>query len=237
MLHRFIVTGVCVCTVMLAWARPAQAQQTVNFTLGYFTPLGEDARTTGDVLNANLNAGRYGLFYEVDDFNSASVGGEWLFPIGNFIEGGIGVSFSRQTVPSVYQNFIDSDGTEIDQDLRLRMVPTTFTVRLIPTGQSSPIQPYIGAGLGIIAWRYSETGEFVDPGAGDEIFRDSTTYVKSGAEVGPVVVGGLRFAGRSISSGFEIRYQKAEGTLNSLFAGPKIDLGGWTYNWTIGVRF
>jgi len=61
--------------------------------------------------------------------------------------------------------------------------------------------------------------------------------VKSGAEVGPVVVGGLRFAGRSISSGFEIRYQKAEGTLNSLFAGPKIDLGGWTYNWTIGVRF
>ena len=237
MLHRFIVTGVCVCTVMLAWARPAQAQQTVNFTLGYFTPLGEDARTTGDVLNANLNAGRYGLFYEVDDFNSASVGGEWLFPIGNFIEGGIGVSLSRQTVPSVYQNFVDPDGTEIDQDLRLRMVPTTFTVRLIPTGQSSPIQPYIGAGLGIIAWRYSETGEFVDPGAGDEIFRDSTTYVKSGAEVGPVVVGGLRFAGRSISSGFEIRYQKAEGTLNSLFAGPKIDLGGWTYNWTIGVRF
>ena len=141
-----------------------------------------------------------------DDFNSASVGGEWLFPIGNFIEGGIGVSFSRQTVPSVYQNFIDSDGTEIDQDLRLRMVPTTFTVRLIPTGQSSPIQPYIGAGLGIIAWRYSETGEFVDPGAGEEIFRDSTTYVESGAEVGPVVVGGLRFAGRSISSGFEIRY-------------------------------
>ena len=237
MLHRFIVTGMCVCTAMLAWAQPARAQQTVNFTLGYFTPLGEDARTSGDVLNANLNAGRYGLFYEVDDFNSASVGGEWLFPIGNFIEGGIGVSFSRQTVPSVYQNFIDSDGTEIDQDLRLRMVPTTFTVRLIPTGQSSPIQPYIGAGLGIIAWRYSETGEFVDPGAGDEIFRDSTTYVKSGAEVGPVVVGGLRFAGRSISSGFEIRYQKAEGTLNSLFAGPKIDLGGWTYNWTVGVRF
>src|SRR4030095_1594045 len=123
MLHRFIVTGMCVCTAMLAWAQPARAQQTVNFTLGYFTPLGEDARTTGDVLNANLNAGRYGLFYEIDDFNSASVGGEWLFPIGNFIEGGIGVSFSRQTVSSVYQNFIDSDGTEIDQDLRLRLVP------------------------------------------------------------------------------------------------------------------
>ena len=237
MLHRFIVTGMCVCTAMLAWAQPARAQQTVNFTLGYFTPLGEDARTTGDVLNANLNAGRYGLFYEIDDFNSASVGGEWLFPIGNFIEGGIGVSFSRQTVPSVYQNFIDSDGTEIDQDLRLRMVPTTFSVRFIPTGHSSLFQPYIGAGLGIIAWRYSETGEFIDPGAGDEIFRDSTTYVKSGADVGPVFLGGLRFAGRTVSSGFEVRYQNAKGTLNDLFSGPKIDLGGWTYNWTVGVRF
>ena len=238
MLHRFIVTGMCVCTAMLAWAQPARAQQqTVNFTLGYFTPHSEDARTTGDVLNANLNAGRYGLFYEIDDFNSASIGGEWLFPIGNFIEGGIGVSFSRQTVSSVYQNFIDSDGTEIDQDLRLRMVPTTFSVRFIPTGHSSLFQPYIGAGLGIIAWRYSETGEFIDPGAGDEIFRDSTTYVKSGADVGPVFLGGLRFAGRTVSSGFEVRYQNAKGTLNDLFSGPKIDLGGWTYNWTVGVRF
>jgi len=238
MLHRFIVTGMCVCTAMLAWAQPARAQQqTVNFTLGYFTPHSEDARTSGDVLNANLNAGRYGLFYEIDDFNSASIGGEWLFPIGNLIEGGIGVSFSRQTVASVYQNFIDSDGTEIDQDLRLRMVPTTFSVRFIPTGHSSLFQPYIGAGLGIIAWRYSETGEFIDPGAGDEIFRDSTTYVKSGADVGPVFLGGLRFAGRTVSSGFEVRYQNAEGTLNNLFAGPKIDLGGWTYNWTFGVRF
>jgi hypothetical protein len=175
MLNRFIITAACVCTAMLTWAQPARAQQTVNFTLGYFTPLGEDARTTGDVLNANLNAGRYGLFYEIDDFNGPSVGGEWLFPFGEFIEGGIGVSFSTRTVPSVYQNFIDADGTEIDQDLHLRIVPTTFTVRLIPTGQRSVFQPYIGVGLGIFSWKYSETGEFIDPGAGDEIFRDSTS--------------------------------------------------------------
>jgi hypothetical protein len=223
---------------MLAWAQPAQAQQqTVNFTLGYFTPLGEDERATGDVLNANLNAGRYALFYEIRDFNGPSVGGEWLVPFGDFLEGGVGVSLSRRTVPSVYDNFIDSDGTEIDQDIRLRIVPTTFTVRLIPTGQGSAFQPYIGAGIGIFSWRYSETGEFIDPGAGDEIFRDSTSYVKTGASVGPVVVGGLRFAGRTASTGFEIRYQRAEGELSDLFAGPKLDLGGWTYNWTVGVRF
>lgn len=237
MSNRFIMSAVFICTAMLAWAQPAQAQQTLNFTLGYFTPLGEDARTRGDVLNENLNAGLYSLAFDVRDFNGPSVGGEWLIPFGQYLEGGIGVNFTRRTVPSVYQNFVDSDGTEIDQDLRLRIVPTTFTVRLVPTGQSSLFQPYIGAGLGVFFWRYSETGEFIDPNAGDQIFRDSTSYIRTGADAGPVVLGGVRMAGRTASTGFEIRYQKAEGTLNDLFAGPKIDLGGWTYNWTVGLRF
>jgi len=220
------------CMAMLAWAQPAHAQQqTVNFTLGYFTPLGEDARTTGDVLNAN----RSFLFFDLKDFNTASVGGEWLFPLGQYLEGGAGVSFSTRTVPSVYQDFVDSDGTEVDQDLRLRMVPITFSFRLLPLGQHTGFQPYIGAGVAVIPWRYSESGEFIDFGAGNVIFRD--TFVATGTNAGPVVLGGIRFAGRSVSSGFEIRYQKAEGDVGNDFAAPKIDLGGWTYNFTVGVRF
>jgi len=231
MLNRFVTSGFLVCAAMLTLAQPAHAQQqTVNFTVGYFTPLGEDARTTGDVLNAN----RTFLFFDINDFNGASVGGEWLVPLGRHIEGGIGVSFSTQTAHSVYQDFVDSDGTEIDQDLKLRLVPTTFTIRLLPLG-GNKFQPYIGGGLSVIAWRYAETGEFVDFNAGNTIFRDS--FVETGADVGPVVVGGARFAGRSLSTGFEIRYQKAEGDLNRDFAGSKIDLGGWTYNFTVGWRF
>jgi hypothetical protein len=217
---------------LLTWAQPAHAQQqTVNFTLGYFTPLSEDARTAGDVLNAN----RTFLFFDIKDFDSASVGGEWLVPLGKFLEGGIGVSYTQQTVPSVYQDFVDSDGTEVDQDLKLRMVPITFSVRFLPLGQRTGFQPYIGGGIGVIPWRYSETGEFIDFGAGNAIFRDS--FVASGTNAGPVVLGGIRAAGRSATAGFEIRYQKAEGDLPVDFAGSKIDLGGWTYNFTVGVRF
>jgi len=213
-------------------AQPAHAQQqTVNFTLGYFTPLGQDARTAGDVLNANRDF----LFFDIRDFNSASVGGEWLVPLGQYIEGGIGVSFSRRTVPSVYQDFVDSDGTEVDQDLRLRMVPFTFSLRLLPLGQHTGFQPYIGGGVAVIPWRYSETGEFIDFGAGNSIFND--TFVATGTNAGPVVLGGIRGAGRTASAGFEIRYQKAKGDLPADFAGSKIDLGGWTYNFTVGVRF
>jgi len=217
---------------LIASVGDAQAQQqTLNFTIGYFTPLGEDARVEGDVLNVN----RTFLVFDIKDFNSPSIGGEWLFPVGEYFEGGAGVSFSRRTVPSVYEDFIDTDGTEIEQDLRLRLVPVDLTFRVLPLGARSAVQPYVGAGLGINNWRYSESGEFIDFGAGRIIFEDS--YVASGSSTGPVVLGGIRFSGDTMSAGGEIRYRKGEADLDRNFAGRKLDLGGWTYNVTVGLRF
>jgi hypothetical protein len=234
MLKNVIAKGL-LAGALLMCATVASAQdlgrQTVNFTLGYFTPLGYDARDDDDVLNVNSTF----LLFDLDEFNGASVGGEWLFPLARHIEGGIGVSYSSQTVPSVYADFVDPDGTEIDQDLRLRLVPLAFTVRLIPVNPRSPIQPYIGGGVGLISWQYSEVGEFIDFNAGREIFNER--FEKSGTNAGPIVLGGIRFAGDAFSTGFEIRYQRATGDLDADFAAPEIDLGGWTYNFTAGVRF
>ena len=231
MLKRVTTCLLLAGAALLGPAAQADAQQTFNFSLGYFTPRGEDARAEGDVINANRNF----LAFDVSDFNSASIGGEWLVPLGDFVEAGAGVSFSRRTVASVYNDFVDIDGSEIEQDLRLRLVPVAFTVRVLPLGQRNALQPYIGAGLGIINWRYSESGEFIDFANNREIFRDQ--YVAEGSETGPVVVAGLRFGGQSVSAGGEIRYHSAEGELDERFAGPRLDLGGWTYNFTIGVRF
>ena len=233
MLPRTVTATVLVCAAMLTFAQETQAQQTLNFTIGGFVPLGQDARVPGDVLNENDDF----LAFDVDDLRGASIGGEWLVPLGEFLEAGAGLSFSRQTVHSVYEDYIDTDGSEIEQDLRLRLIPVAFTVRLVPFGQRSPVQPYIGAGLGIINWRYSETGEFIDFGRGLEIFEDHTTYVASGSETGPIILGGIRFTGDRATAGGEIRYQKADTDLPNDFAGSKLDLGGWTYNFTIGVRF
>jgi hypothetical protein len=96
------------------------------------------------------------------------------------------------------------------------------------------VQPYFGVGLGVFNWRYSESGEFVDF-RDESIFRES--YVADGNSVGPVAFGGLRFAGDAFSGGGEIRYQQAEGDLDERFAGSRIDLGGWTYQFTFGFRF
>jgi hypothetical protein len=240
MLKNGLMKGVLVAAVLMC-ATVASAQdlgkQTVNFTLGYFTPLGFDSRDIDDVLIANSTflQTRGRSFLDLDEFNGASVGGEWLFPLARHIEGGIGVSYTSQTSHTVYADFVDPDGTEIDQDLKLRLTPIAFTVRLIPVSPRSPFQPYVGGGIGLISWKYTEVGEFVDFNAGREIFNGN--FEDSGTNVGPVFLGGIRFAGDAFSTGFEIRYQHAKGDLGSDFAAPKIDLGGWTYNFTAGVRF
>ena len=231
-MHKRLIPLLLFAGIVVALApATATAQQTINFSLGVFTPRGEDARVADDVLNAN----RTFLFFDVKDFKSASIGAEWLVPFNEFFEGGAGIGFTRRTVPTVYSDFTDLDGAEIEQELRLRMVPITFTVRALPLGQSNPFQPYIGVGLAVINWRYAESGDFIDFNNNREVFRAS--YVANGTATGPVILGGIRFGGQTLTAGGEIRYHSADANLSGDFAGNKIDLGGWTYNFTLGVRF
>src|SRR5205814_139840 len=69
------------------------------------------------------------------------------------------------------------------------------------------------------------------------IFRGS--FKGSGANAGPVVLGGVRFPIGPMAIGGEIRYQSAKGTLpaDQDFAGNTIDLGGFNYLLVFNVRF
>jgi hypothetical protein len=222
--------------VFLGVVMPATSyaqQQSINLSLGGFVPRGEDARTSGDVLVNNLDF----LAFNIKDFSSGAFGAEWEFPLNEFVHAGLGIGLTTKSVPSVYADFIEDDRTEIEQDLKLRIVPLTATVRFLPLGDSGAVQPYLGAGIGIFAWRYSETGEFVNFAAGGEVFRD--TYSDSGATAGPVIFGGLAFPVNNWTFGGEVKYQSAQGELDPdlLFAGDKIDLGGFTYSAVFRVKF
>lgn len=211
----------------------AAAQQTINFSVGAFSPRGQDARVEGDVLVAN----RQDFVFDFRDFRSVSLGLEWLAPLGDYIEAGAGIGFARRTVPTIYDDFVRPDGTEIDQEIKLRTVPFSATVRVLPLGRNNGFQPYVGGGIGVINWRYSETGDYIDfTQSGRPIFNAS--YSATGTSIGPVAIFGLRFASDTASVGGEIRYQRAEGDLDTVdFLGPKLDLGGFHYVATFGIRF
>jgi hypothetical protein len=215
---------------------PSAAQQSLNIYLGGFAPSSEDARSrnggrSDDVLVNNLNF----LSFNIRDFSNVTLGGEWLVGIGEHLDAGLGLGIYSKSVPSVYADLVNEDLTEIEQDLKLRIVPFTATFRYLPLGRNSAVQPYFGAGVGLFRWRYSESGEFVD--FDSTIFRE--TYIGSGGAAGPVVLGGLRFPVGAWDVGGEIRYQNAEGTLptDQGFSADKIDLGGFNYLVTFNVRF
>jgi hypothetical protein len=214
----------------------ASAQQSVNFYIGGFTPRSFDARGTDDVLYSDRFVLADPLFFNIKDLNGVTLGGEWLVGLGDLFDAGLGVGFYQRTAPSVYDQLTNPDGSEIAQDLKLRIVPITATVRFLPLGHKAPIRPYVGGGVGIFAWRYSETGNFVDP-VDKTIF--SGNFVGTGVNAGPLVLGGVTVPIGNVGVGGEIRYQSAKGTLpaSQTFAGPKIDLGGFNYLFVFNIRF
>jgi hypothetical protein len=242
-MRRLLLSSSAFALVIGLLATPtASAQQSLNLYIGGFTPMALDARGTDnrhdDVLfrdSLSLRTLNRDTGIDIGQFNNVTVGGEWLVGVGRNLEAGLGLGFYQRAVPTTYIALVNPDQTEIRQELKLRIVPFTATIRVLPFGNNAPIQPYIGAGVGVYAWRYSETGDFV--GANNVTFTDS--FVGSGTAVGPVILGGVRVPIGAVSIGGEIRWQAGLGTLptSADFAGPKIDLGGVNYLLTFNVRF
>jgi hypothetical protein len=230
---RIVLSGAL--ALLVATPATARAEQRLGFSFGYFTVLDADSRAERDVLIANRQD-ILPLAFDIDEFDNVIVGGEWLAGIGRYVEVGVGVGYYGRTVPSVYEDFMDSDGTEIEQELKLRIVPFTATARLLPLGSDGPFQPYVGGGIGLFNWRYSEIGEFVDP-SDLRIFNER--FIASGTDAGPVILGGARVpVGAQASIGGEIRYQRARGPLDTDdFLGDTIDLGGYSFQGVFHLVF
>ena len=233
------VLGIVTAGAILA-PSPAHAQitrvsntewsQAFGFKIGSFQLKGVDSRGEGDVLFNNYDS----LLFEIEEFNNVTFGGEWLVSLGRYLEAGADVTYYQGSVPSIYRDLVNENGFEIAQELKLRTVPISGTVRFLPAGRGT-VQPFVGGGVSIIPWRYSETGEFVD--FNGDIFFD--TFSADGTEVAPVFLGGVRFAvGDAWLVGVEYRYQDAKGDTGGIdagFTGDKINLGG--HHWNVGIHF
>ncbi len=228
-----LIPAVATAQITQVHSGPSDAKQTLNFSFGYFALKGLDSRVEDDVLLNELQNGNP-LLFEVKDFNSFTFGGEYLIGFARNFEAGVGVGYYQRTVPSVYANVTHADQSEIAQDLKMRTIPVSFTARFLPLGRGS-VEPYIGGGLVAINWRYSEVGEFVD--VDGTIF--PARYIADGTAAGPTILGGVRGLAGNFVLGGEVRWQKAEakGLLDAGFLGDRLDLGGWTTNFTFGFRF
>lgn len=234
MVRKALFTGLFAMAAAFSTAGIAEAQVThsANLGIGVFMPNGAESRGE-DVLVADLQS----LEFDISDFRGPLVNGEWLIGFGDRLEVGLGIGFYQRTVPSVYAEFVDSDGTEIEQDLKLRIVPVTATVKFLPIGRAGDFQPYVGAGIAVLNWKYSEVGEFVDF-SDNSIFTD--VFVASGSTVAPVAFGGVRVpvGGDVFAVNGELRWQGGKGdTSDTGLLADEIDLGGWTFLGAFQIRF
>ncbi len=213
----------------------AQAVHSIHLGGGLFMPRGFDSRDADDVLVENLNT----LAFDLKDFRGGQVSGEWTITFSERVELGLGTGYYRRSVPSAYADFVNINGREIEQDLRLRIVPVTAVVRFLPFGRAGNVQPYVGAGVSALQWRYTESGEFIDFFDNNAVFRDR--YIANGTAVGGVVLGGLRLplGGDIYALNTEFRYQFGVGDLgsNSGFLTEKIDLSGLHFTVGFQIRF
>src|SRR5262245_23379133 len=160
----------------------------------------------------------------------------WNAIMGRYAELGFNLDYYQDTQHTSYNDFVTAEGREIQQSLRLQIVPLGVTFRLIPTGRGR-LAPYVGIGADAVFYDYDEFGDFID-------FDDPTQPVipdafhSSSVAAGFHVEGGLR---GPIGDDFSIvagaRYQWADDDMGEDFRGNRIDLSGTSATVGINLRF
>jgi opacity protein-like surface antigen len=236
--------------VLAGLAAPASAQVVHSLTLGLgvFMPRGMDSRVAGDTLVANLTQplipgtdppSTGSLDFAINDFRSVPLFGEWGIGLGDHFEIAIGSGYQTKKVASRYRDLVNGpEELEIEQDLRLRVIPVTGIARVL-FGRMGGFQPYVGGGIAILNFRYSESGEFVDTTT-FEVF--PATFVAKDTAIGGQLLAGMRLplGGDIYALTIEGRYQWASGNTGGIdagFLGDKIDLGGGFINLGFLIRF
>jgi hypothetical protein len=172
------------------------------------------------------------------DFRGVYGGIEYNTVVAPYVEVGISLDGYGRTLDTSYRYHVrEEDQSEIEQRLKLSMVPLGFTVRLLPTSKKAAFVPYVGAGLDVIFYSYEETGDFID-------FQDPTSPVYSdsfrdtGAMLGAHAVGGLRvYLNRDVALVGEVRYQFARKDMGGDFSNYRLDMSGASFTVGMHVRF
>ncbi|MCU0235022.1 MAG: hypothetical protein MUE90_13450 [Thermoanaerobaculales bacterium] len=189
----------------------------VRLRLGVFTPQGS-SEFWDDYFSDFTGS--------TDDLEDLSFGADYLWRTSRSSGLLFGMSFYEGSTTVAYRDWVDADGFDIRHatELSLTDLSAAYVVRAGGRGA----HPYIGAGGGLLWWRFLEEGEFIDFGD-PELPIVWASYLADGLTWELFALAGLEVPlAPSWGAFFEGRYRWAEDDLGDDFAGfGTIDLSGW----------
>lgn len=217
--------------VALSWTEPARAGS-LDIRVGGFLPRA-DTGARNDLFRDDSE------LYTVQgsDWRGVLGGVQLNMKLARNLELGLAVDGYGRTVHTAYRDYERPSGRDIQQSLKLDIVPIGVELRLTPTRRSARLSPFVGVGGDLLYWKYEEFGDFVrfsDPRL--PVVEDS--FVAEGVAPGFHVSGGLRFAVTDdIGVVGQARYQWGKADMGDDFRGNKLDLTGASVTAGINIRF
>jgi hypothetical protein len=180
------------------------------------------------------------------DFNAPAIGFDLGIMLSSRLDVGFGFEFSQATKASEYRDFVDNLLQPIEHSTKLmeRNISGSIRYSLVPRGQAvsryawvpRTFAPYVGAGAGVLWYRFEQSGDFVDF-VDSSVFAD---YFKSdGFAPSAHVFGGTDIrVYRALYLSVEGRYVWANAKLGTDFIDfDPIDLTGFRLSTGINLVF
>jgi len=216
---------IAVCLAIFGLLSGLLGSQSINMKIGLFIP-----ELRSDLWEINLE----NLTFDRPDMVSVVYGAEYEFYLNRYLSLAAEVSSYAKTVYAQYREYEFADGSPIFQNISLRIVPVEASLKLYPMGNRNRLNLFIGAGAGVYAWTYQQSGNFIN-------FEDDSVS-KGFAETRRFAFGlnsriGLsyRFQQR-LGLSLEGKYQYLQGKLSRNFEGfDPLDMSGLTVN--AGIMF
>lgn len=225
-MSRVMVAGVLVLGVLVAVPKNAHASG-AELRLGAFAPSAD----------SNLFDDDDELYNTRDkDWRGVTGGAEFSFDLGPNVELGLHIDAYGRELPTFYRDFTHENGDEIQQSLKLSIVPMGVSLRILPAGKRAAISPYVAAGVDVVAYKYEEFGDFIDFRGDNDVVNDA--FVDEGAAFGFHAAAGVRVrVNYDLSITGEVRYLNAKADMGEDFGGNRIDLGGVSATVGVNLRF
>jgi outer membrane protein W len=180
------------------------------------------------------------------DFSSVSLGGDLAFSLRSNLDLVLSASYAGTSKRSEFRKWLDNHDLPIEQNTKFARAPITASLKyyLTDRGRSvgsfawipSKYAPFVGAGAGLMYYRFQQVGDFVDFDTHNVFSHD---YDSSGWAKTAHVLAGFEYSlGTRWSLSTEARYGWAKADLGDDFSGFKpIDLSGFTTSVGLLVRF